>query len=551
MSKQTDIKKNIQKNITQEAPWLNLKGYSHFDRPISFINLKQDKNDKNPHKLKLTKESQQKLNDRITSITNIVSNAKEVAEHSFYPFIGFDIIERRGSIINKIKYYEEKIKSTDDESRKKDFEKELEKLKEKGLLKKRPIRYASHVDGYIYSYYTKLLYEKYEQKLNKLGLVNEILAYRRLPEDDDGLRPNNCTMANDVFKEIKARNSNCLAYAFDISSFYDCIDHSNLKTEWCNVLGEKQLPEDHYNIFKSLTNYCYVDLKEVCFYFNNKGSDYCSLECCNRCKKRINQQIPKFPFEKASEFRKFRKWYKQKLGFTFHKNKGAKEAKPYGIPQGSAMSALLSNMYMIPFDVKIKKLADEIGGVYRRYSDDILFICDPKYKEQVKKEIMAAIEARGAHLIIHPIEDWNKYSKSQCYDFTSDKIKQQPLQYLGFLFDGERVRIRDGSLARYMRKSKRGVTASKKNALKKLNNMHKKGIKIEEKHKKLYRKTLYTRYTHKGKRNFISYAYRAFENFDDKTIKKQVRNHFARLNKMIKSADSEIAKECEELLELK
>jgi len=147
------------------------------------------------------------------------------------------------------------------------------------------------------------------------------------------------------------------------------------------------------------------------------------------------------------------------------------------------------------------------------------------------------------------MHEWDKYSKSQCYDFTkSGEITRQPLQYLGFYFDGERVRIREGSLARYMRKSKRAVTASKLNAVKKLKNMHKKGLIIQEKHKKLYRHTLYNLYTYRGKRNFISYAYRAFENFNDETIKKQVRKHSVRLIRLVREADIAINKECEKLL---
>jgi hypothetical protein len=156
------------------------------------------------------------------------------------------------------------------------------------------------------------------------------------------------------------------------------------------------------------------------------------------------------------------------------------------------------------------------------------------------------------YIFIHPIDDWDKYSKSQCYDFTApDKIKTQPLQYLGFYFDGEMVRIREGSLARYMRKSKRAVIASKLNAIKKLENMHKKGLAIEDKHKKLYRRTLYEKYTYRGQRNFISYAYRAFKNFNDETIKKQVHNHTTRLIKLIKKADVEVKEACFQLLEEK
>lgn len=50
-----------------------------------------------------------------------------------------------------------------------------------------------------------------------------------------------------------------------------------------------------------------------------------------------------------------------------------------------------------------------------------------------------------------------------------------------------------------------------------------------------------------GNRNFISYAYRAFNNFDDKTIRKQIRNHFNRLEALLMKADSEINELCIDL----
>ena len=169
-----------------------------------------------------------------------------------------------------------------------------------------------------------------------------------------------------------------------------------------------------------------------------------------------------------------------------------------------------------------------------------MFICPPdkKIKGQIIAKIKEYINERGENLEIHPIEEWDNYSKSQCYDFTNAiQIKQHPLQYLGFYFDGEKVRIREGSLARYLRKSKRAVIAMKFNAIKKLTNMHKQKIPIQNKQKKLYRHHLYEQYTHLGKRNFISYAYRTF---DTSVIKQQINNHQKRLNKLIEQADKEI-----------
>lgn len=105
-------------------------------------------------------------------------------------------------------------------------------------------------------------------------------------------------------------------------------------------------------------------------------------------------------------------------------------------------------------------------------------------------------------------------------------------------------------MARYLRKSKRAVIAMKYNAIKKLINMHKQKIPIQDKQKKLYRHHLYEQYTHLGKRNFISYAYRTFDTvFNTSVIKQQINNHQKRLNKLIEQADNEILKTYEKLVQ--
>src|SRR6185312_4403266 len=48
----------------------------------------------------------------------------------------------------------------------------------------------------------------------------------------------------------------------------------------------------------------------------------------------------------------------------------------YGIPQGLAISALLSNVYLIDYDQMMSKKAKDEGFYYRRYCDDILIVCD-------------------------------------------------------------------------------------------------------------------------------------------------------------------------------
>ena len=551
------LKSNLTQQVSEKIPTFNLKNFAHFDRPFSFGRYITKDKSSTKTKYVITPTSQKKIKQQIDSLYLFLNSPEKIARHAFYPFIAFDIKERRSNLINKIKYYERKqFELSGDEKNK--CIKALDELKNKGIIKKRPIRYSSHIDGYIYAHYASLLSEKYEKKIQELGLSDVVLAYRKLPLikiNDKEISPNNCTMARDVFEEIKKRGNNCYALAFDIHSFYDYIDHKNLYAEWAKVLEVDKLPDDHLNIYKSLTKYCYIDLKEVCYYVNKDKKKPCLQVNCVKCNKKIYKKIPKILFKNAENFRSFKDWYKKFYKDTehkkFHRNEGFYAPKPYGIPQGSAMSALLSNIYMIPFDSAMKRLAEDVGGLYRRYCDDIMFICphDEIIKEKIITKIKKYINERGENLKIHPIEEWDNYSKSQCYDFTNTtKIKQHPLQYLGFYFDGEKVRIRESSLARYLRKSKRAVTAMKLNAKQKLKNMFKQKIQIQEKQKKLYRHHLYEQYTHLGKRNFISYAYRTFDIvFNISLIKQQINNHFKRLNDYIKKADEELASLCNSL----
>jgi len=71
-----------------------------------------------------------------------------------------------------------------------------------------------------------------------------------------------------------------------------------------------------------------------------------------------------------------------------------------GIPQGSPMSAVLSNIYMIDFDKRLNQLAIQKGFLYKRYCDDILIVCAQEVSIEVKQVAYEAIEE--CKLIIQP-----------------------------------------------------------------------------------------------------------------------------------------------------
>src|SRR5690554_765874 len=180
--------------------WFRPRGYLHFDSPISY------------------KKAQ-----------SIVTNINRVATHSFYPLIHYNI--------DSYKVF-------------KDQQGEIEKKE-----KNRPIAYAAHIDSHIYAFYAYKLNLAYELQVKNLGLDENILAFRSLGNS-------NIEFANNAFEDIKSRKV-CTALALDVKGFFDNLDHLQLKNAWAKILDENQLPEDHYNIFKSLTRFSKVDRKAL------------------------------------------------------------------------------------------------------------------------------------------------------------------------------------------------------------------------------------------------------------------------------------------------
>lgn len=417
--------------------WFKPKRYLHFDLPLN--------------------ESQK------NEVEEYVRDAKKIGQHSFYPFISYEV--------PKYKIIEES-----------DGTRHLDPN-----AGKRPLSYASHWDSQIYSYYAQLMSVLYEQKLKDAGIGENVLAFRRLL-DGRGESKCNIHLANEAFDLIPTLGE-CKVYAFDIKSFFDNLDHGILKQCWCELLGVTRLPQDHFQIYKSLSTYAIVKKSELYKTFsipkkNPKAKGYYRM--CN-----------------PDEFR--------------NKVRGGKlvETKSVGIPQGSAMSALLANLYMFKFDKAVQTSMNSIGGYYFRYCDDILCIL-PIVKDFDVGEMLTR-ELNKIKLELNP-------KKSEVAVFSTDLTtglfkSDRPIQYLGFIFDGKRKLIRNSSLARYRRKAKRAIRLAK-NTRDKYNT---KRIALGVSPQNVYRKKLFKKYFHTGKTNFIRYGLRASDIMGSKEIRVQIR----------------------------
>lgn len=422
--------------------WYRPRRYLHFDRPVGA---------------------------RHASLT--VGSPDKVAEHAFYPLIRYNHIS-------------EKVRKASDGS---------------GVERKekvRPIAYASHIDAHIYSYYAELLSASYEHVLQESDLSACVLAFR-------SLGASNIDFAANAFEEIRQRHE-CVAVALDVSGFFDHLDHNVLKKQWCDLLDLNSLPPDHYNIYKSLTKFSYVERRAL--------YEKLSISASNPKRDRRRVCTP-------SEFR------------TMVRGSGLIEVNRnrYGIPQGAPISAVLSNIYMMKFDLDLKRYADSVSGIYLRYCDDILLILPISEiggEERIAREALSQLK-----LTLNSSKtDVVVFRRSQ------DGLRsRRPLQYLGFTFDGQRTLIRSAAFARFSNRMKRGVRLAKAT--------NKRWNRIRSRQgaprKDLYRRKLYMKYSYLGNRNFISYGYRAARIMESEAIRKQLKPLWGRLLAEIDGQDTE------------
>jgi hypothetical protein len=136
-----------------------------------------------------------------------------------------------------------------------------------------------------------------------------------------------------------------------------------------------------------------------------------------------------------------------------------KNDKTHGIPQGAPISDILANIYLIDFDALMAGYAKSLGGVYFRYSDDILVIIpgDASAGKRAKDHAMAEITKFGSEIRIKDsktsvITFRSDGAGSLSFDLVSGEQGKNGLEYLGFRFDGRRVYLRDSTLSGFYRK---------------------------------------------------------------------------------------------------
>lgn len=248
------------------------------------------------------------------------------------------------------------------------FREKWKKFRKNGSkkLKSRPIRYCSRMDAAIYAYHRFTLSKAYEKYLVKKGIGHIPVAYRKIPKIGGGNK-SNIELAKDAFDFIRD-TGDCDVTVVDISSFFESLDHNKLKAAWETVI-ERDLNQAELAVYKSVTEYSFVDIEPLfgrLSMFKRNGITK---------KDKRSRKIDKLKKDKKKRVANRQEFIDLVCGgnpkfpslIQKHKYK-------YGIPQGTPISDILANIYLIDFDVRLARWARKMNGLVFRYSDDIIVI---------------------------------------------------------------------------------------------------------------------------------------------------------------------------------
>ncbi len=360
-----------------------------------------------------------------TEAREIITKFQKTGCHAFLPFLEYSVQQRRFSkYLEKIRLLEVGADVT-----------------AMSVNKRRPIKYAAHQDTQIFSYYRYILASQYENKLHDLGIHEHVIAYRKIPITANTNKGKcNIHFAKEAFDEI-ASKGNSFVMTFDIEGFFESLDHDFLRQKWQVIIERSELPKDHEAVFNAVTNYSFVN-HQACF-------ESLGLIKMNGTKKKF-QHCP-FSIFKQRKMLCDKNTYREKViekGLVNKNNYGGK-GTPQGIPQGSPISDVLANLYMIDFDLEMSALSKEKGAYYRRYSDDILWICNQEDSEIIEQRTRESLIRQGNRTLKIKDEKTTKtifFRQDSHHIYHGDKFS-----YLGFSFDGCRALYRDSTISNYLR----------------------------------------------------------------------------------------------------
>ena len=372
----------------------------------------------------------------------------------------------------------------------------------KRKIKEREIAYASHLDKCIYHHYAKLLNERYNELAGQLGISKVAVAYRT------NLGKCNIDFAFDAFSKMMNLESGYVLVA-DFKSFFPSLSHAIAKRQLRKVFADGKIPSDYYSVFKSVIHWTQWDKEKL---MTANGIDP-SGKYAARMFNKLRLALPRD---------------------VFRANVATEVEKPWqvtgtGFPQGISICGVLSNIFMMDFDVTLTCFVTGRNGVYMRYCDDIIMILPNRdaFRESCS---LLLDQAKVYELTIEK-------DKTSCYFVQESRVLpcdsqgnvaedsgNVKIQYLGFDFDGEEARLRQRTVNRYYRRMRRCVA-----------------FVFNQKDRPSRKRiaALYRDYSSKGltdvKPHFIAYARRAQRACDRTPVKngiwKDVRRHYLKIKR--------------------
>jgi RNA-directed DNA polymerase len=343
------------------------------------------------------------------------------------------------------------------------------KVKEgRTVPKERPIMFASHRDACILSKYSAELAARLDAWYSANGLDDAVIAYRSLGRS-------NYHFARRVEDFVRSQPS-LTVMCFDVTGFFDNLDHKRLKSRLKWILGCEELGDDWIAVLRAVTRYRFIHLDE--------------LKKIDRLAERLKERN-RHPLATIAELKD--------LGITITKN-----PNKVGIPQGTPISASLSNLYMAQFDIEMQTEAAKRGALYQRYSDDILVACPPTRGAVLKALVEEKLQEHGLEVQKSKTEEKTLHAPASTLTF----------QYLGYQLGHVDARLRMKSLSRQWRTAKRAIRKTER-----IGN----AAIAQGRAKQIYTRKLHMRFTGAGSRNFLAYAERSADTLASSAMRRQTK----------------------------
>ena len=406
-----------------------------------------------------------KVSLKFDSVLQYVMNPLKVSKHGFFPFIHFQ---------KKIKKFRKNLQPNE---------------------KVRELYYCSHLDRCVFQRYAFILNRRYEKWLSENCLGEVAIAYR------SDLNKNTAYFANLAFRTIN-QSSQCFVLVSDFKEFFNNINHKYLKCKLLELLEEVTLEKDLYNVYKHITRFSYCDWEKIL--------EILGLENSVRNRKLVNRRNILLPREELIN----------------NKHIVKRHRFDYGIPQGSPISAVLANIYMMSFDKLLNEYAQKNGGLYMRYSDDIIIIIPCNGREEIYDYNASITKLCGGFKSFVALQDEKTkrlfYNGKKIINLETNKVDE--IDYLGFCFDGFRTKFRPKGITKYYYRLHR-----KAKSIRRCNGVTRLGHIISN-------SNIYRLYSERGERNYISYlksCYRIMDIYDPEA-EAIVKHNMTKIKRLLK-----------------